>query len=660
MQKREKEIKIGALVLLILSSIFFINLISAASVTLAKTEYYPGETIQADISGVFSGGLSKDKIILCQGKIQQPVAISSDLVQMPDKFLFYAITSPSLLAGDYSLKIKSSSTPYSCLSGIIFSKPLKIIAPTDNPYLQVNPGFVTSLDNNNEIKIITLGFRGVQNINSKFLATSEANSFTLIDGVGENSYFSTNGLYGNIVSSITINDYTIPVYLSLPPAPENTTNQTENNNTNQTTEIILQEEIKFSPESMNLVVLNNTHYEINFSIINKGNKTIQNLIMSSNSNEIILDKENIGEISGYNSTIISMNFKITTPLSLSINLAYKNQSIYLPISINITKNQSEVDVETNVLDVNPASFDTRINFSQRYKFNFTIENNGNKTIEDIAISCEDENIKLDKTSITSIKPGKNTVIYFEINTDETIDSQIDISYDNETVILPVNFREYNEEEYNLDEKLFFYPEEMNGTFLLNKEYLIILMNIGEEDLENIVISCEDNNVKFTPQKIDSLKSHKKAYVNITINSAEDINTFLIAKWKNQEISLPINGIVTTNELEEEIDTEDNQQYPTCSGNGGITCKTGETCDGRLEADIRIPNCCYGLCQKKSSSTKWIIGIILLLVLGIAGFYFYSKYKNSKSSSSDEIMKNRAKDFEARMNPKEIHGGLSKI
>jgi hypothetical protein len=549
------------------------------------------------------------------------------------------------------------------LSGVILSKSFKIITPTDKPYIQVNPGFITSLDNNNEILIKISGFVGGQNVNLKFLATSETKSFTLIDGgtYFQNLYLSTSGLYGNIVSSITINDYTVPVYLSLPPAPENNTDQTENSTINQTTEkeIVLQEEIKFSPESMNLVVLNNTYYEVNFSIVNKGNKTIQTFVVSSNSDEINLDKESISEIYGYNSTVISMNFKLTQSLSSAINLTYKNQSIYLPVSISITKNKSEVDVETNLIDITPGYFDEEINFNQKYKFNFTIMNEANKTIEDIGILCEDENIKLDKTSISSIKQGKNTTIYFEVDTNETVDSQIEISYDNETIILPVHFKEYNEEEYNLEDKLIFYPNEMNGIFLLNKEYFILLVNLGEKDLENITISCEDENVKFIPLKIDLLKSYKKTYVNITIHSVENITTFLIAKWKNQEISLPINGVITKNELEEEIDTEDYQQYPTCAGNGGITCKTGETCNGRLDADIRIPNCCYGTCQAKSSSTKWIIGIILLIILGIGGFYFYSKYKNSKSSSSDEIMKSRAKDFEARMNPKEVRGGLSK-
>jgi len=654
MKKRERKIRV--LVLFILSFTLFINLVSATDIQLTKAEYYPGETIQADITGSFSGGLAKEKIFLCRGDEVNPIAISSDLFPLQNKFIFYAITSSSLTAGDYSLKIKSPTTQ-TCLSGIIFSKPLKIIPPTEEPYIQVNPGFVTSLNNNNEILIKTFGFIGVQNVDLNFLATSETKSFPLIDGTGKNSYFSINGLYGNIVSSITINDYTIPVYLSLPPAPEN---QTQNETPIVEEEIILQNELKFSPESMNLVVLNNTEYEVNFSVVNKGNKTIQNLVLSSNSNEIILSKESISEILGYNPTIISMGFKIIQPLSLNINLTYKNQSIYLPVSINITEHQSEVDIETILLDVNPEHFDKEINFSQKYKFNFTITNKANKTLEDIDISCENDNIKLDTTSISSIKQRKNATIYFEVNTNETIDSQIEIDYANETIILPLTFREYKEEEYILSDNLIFYPEEMNGTFLLDKEYAIIIANVGEKDLEDIIISCENENIKFTPSKIDLLKSYKKTYINVTITLEEDINTFLIAKWGNQEISLPVNGIITNNELEEQIDMGDYQQYPTCIENKGVTCKAGEKCNGRLDTDIQLLNCCYGTCQAESNSTKWVIGVILLAVLVIGGFYFYSKYKNSKLSSSEEIMKNRAKDFEARMNPKEVRGSLSKI
>jgi len=656
MKKRERKILLIGL--LVMFSLFLIPQICATDIQLSKAEYYPGETIQADIFGPFSGGIAANKVLLCRGNEVNPIAVSSDLVQLQDKYLFYAITSSSLSAGDYSLKIKSTTTS-SCLSGIVFSKSLKIIPATDQPYIQVNPGFVKSLNNNNEILIKTRGFAGVQNVNLNFLATSETKSFTLVDGTEKNSYLSTNGLYGNIVSSITINDYTVPVYLSLPPAPEN---QTQNQTLNQTTEeeIIIKDELKFSPESMNLVALNNTSYEVNFSIVNKGNKTIQNLVLSSNSSEITLDRESISEISSYNSTLISMNFKLTQPLSFSINLAYKTQSIYLPILINITQHQSEVDVETNFIAITPEHFDEDINFSQKYKFNFTIINKANKTLEDIEISCENEKIKLGTTSISSIKTGKNTTIYFEVNTNETIESQIEISYNNETIVLPVNFREYKEEEYILSDNLIFYPEEMSGTFLLDKEYSIILANIGEKDIEDITLSCEDKNIEFTPTKVDLLKSYKKIYVNVTINSEEDVNTSLIAKWENQEIFLPINGIITNNESEEQIEIEDYQQYPTCIENGGVTCKKGESCNGRLDADIRLLNCCYGSCQAGSSSTKWIVGLILLAILGIGGFYFYSKYKDSKSSSSNEIMKSRTKDFEARMNPQEVRGSLSKI
>jgi hypothetical protein len=128
MKKRER--KIALIVFLVISSLFLIPQIYATSITLTKAEYYPGETIQADIYGSFSGGLSTSKILLCRGNEVNPIAVSSDLRQMTDKYLFYAITSSSLLAGDYSIKIKSSTTP-SCLSGIAFSKSLKIITPTD-------------------------------------------------------------------------------------------------------------------------------------------------------------------------------------------------------------------------------------------------------------------------------------------------------------------------------------------------------------------------------------------------------------------------------------------------------------------------------------------------------------------------------------------------
>jgi len=692
MKKRER--KIEALILFTLLSIVLINLVSATDIQLAKAEYYPSETIQADITGFFSGGLTTGKILLCRGSEVNPIAISSDLIQLQDKFLFYAIPSSSLTPGDYSLKIKSSTTT-SCLSGIAFSKSLKIIAPTDKPYTQIDPGFIT-YSSNGEISMKVKGFVSIQKITANFAATGEAKNFTLVDSTTKTIYFSTDNLYGNIESIISIGSYNIPVYLSMPPAPEKICNQsytcsswstclnenqtrictnttlncmnmtiteTQSCLTNQTAEeeIIIKNELKFSPDSMNLVVLNNTFYEINFSIINEGNKTIKNLVMSSNSSEIILNREDISEISGYNSIPISINFKITQPLSSNMILTYKNQSILLPVWINITKNSSQVDINTITLEVSPEKFDEYINFSQKYKFNFTLENKANRTIEDITLLCKDENIKLDTTSISSIKQGKNTTIYFEVNTNETIENQIEINYENKTIVVPIIFREYKEEEYNLSDNLIFYPEKIDGTFFSGKEYFfsIILANAGEKDLEDIIISCENKNIEFTPAKIDLLKSYKKIYLNITINSEEDINTSLIAKWANQEIFLPIEVIITKTESEEEVYTGDTS-YPTCLQNGGVTCKTGEKCNGILETDIRLPNCCKGTCQASSSSTTWIIGVILLVILGIGGFYFYSRYKNSKSESSNEILKSRAKDFEERMNPKEVRGGLSKI
>ena len=186
----------------------------------------------------------------------------------------------------------------------------------------------------------------------------------------------------------------------------------------------------------------------------------------------------------------------------------------------------------------------------------------------------------------------------------------------------------------------------------------MLANVGDKVLEDIDIFSENENLKFRPTKIESLGIYKKEYINITINSNEDIDSYLIAQYSKYNISLPINAIITNNESEEEIELGD-YTFKTCIELGGVTCKTGEICKGYLEVDSQLLNCCHGTCEKTSTSTKWIIGLIILVILGIIGFLIYSKYKNTKSLSSSEIMQNRRRDFEERMNPKQIRGGLSK-
>jgi hypothetical protein len=89
---------------------------------------------------------------------------------------------------------------------------------------------------------------------------------------------------------------------------------------------------------------------------------------------------------------------------------------------------------------------------------------------------------------------------------------------------------------------------------------------------------------------------------------------------------------------------------------------GEKCSGSLKttSDIYSGICCVGGCEAKKIGSKWIIGIIILLVLAIGGWFLYQKSKQNPKTG--DIFKKRADMYEKRMNPEpvEVRKSISKI
>jgi hypothetical protein len=96
-----------------------------------------------------------------------------------------------------------------------------------------------------------------------------------------------------------------------------------------------------------------------------------------------------------------------------------------------------------------------------------------------------------------------------------------------------------------------------------------------------------------------------------------------------------------------------QQIQTCADLDAILCKKNEKCQGPTTF-ARDVVCCAGTCMEKKTSYTWVWGVVIIIILGAAGFWFYKRSKKEQSKSTERSkkpLKNRTDAFQKRMNPK---------
>lgn len=159
---------------------------------------------------------------------------------------------------------------------------------------------------------------------------------------------------------------------------------------------------------------------------------------------------------------------------------------------------------------------------------------------------------------------------------------------------------------------------------------IDLFNFGIENLTKISIN---SNIKFL--RISELKElTAKSSGNITLSGTaserglfkENITISYSEKGTKEKLLIPITVYVfQINASEGEI-----EKSLECFDIGGKPCLENEICDGTFSETI--VGCCIGFCadpKKDSSSSKFIVGILILAFLGGIGFLIYKKFKNVK-------------------------------
>jgi len=116
------------------------------------------------------------------------------------------------------------------------------------------------------------------------------------------------------------------------------------------------------------------------------------------------------------------------------------------------------------------------------------------------------------------------------------------------------------------------------------------------------------------------------------------------------------------EIKDYIENLGNTDSLSCSDIGKI-CLDNQECDGQTTPSLE-GSCCIGNCiEENVSHTGTIIGIIILVIVVLfVGFIYLKSKKRQKPKSTDEILKDKEKEFQKRMQEQgsEVIGKLGKV
>jgi hypothetical protein len=211
-------------------------------------------------------------------------------------------------------------------------------------------------------------------------------------------------------------------------------------------------------------------------------------------------------------------------------------------------------------------------------------------------------------------------------------------------------------ERDLEELLDLDPHEFQLTLLSGYEnsFEFEITNLYNESV-NLVLNVSDKQINLSETELDSFKGSK--IIEFTIKATKDFEGFINISSKNDSLKIPIVVKITKNQTLVNYSTSPVNVDKTCRSLGGVSkCADNQECDRETTASDGY--CCLSGCKNKSSSSSWIWGVVLILIVLVGGWYFYDKYK--KNPKNDRAMDKRTEMYKKRMSPGvEVIGNLGK-
>jgi hypothetical protein len=332
----------------------------------------------------------------------------------------------------------------------------------------------------------------------------------------------------------------------------------------------------------------------------------------------------------------------------------KSHAIEKYLEVKISKIENTTN--TNILSIRPG-----VVFTSKINPEIILENKGNKAFN-ITFGIDEISKKSGAKELYPLRPEK-----IILNISKAFSNFIIHSYSDFYVpIINLNLNQINVFEENISNKTNLKAGHLSFKIYAQKgkeeKETLELFNFENNTISSLKIKKELSIIKISDYKSQiigggsqvinfSFISNSQGYFqdNLTITFEEN-------NLKG-EIIIPIEiYILSENSSIENISINSNSQ--TCAQKGGIKC--GGKCSGNFDIASDGPCCIGGDCSpadtkdEEGSSSSWLIGILIIAVVGIGGFILYKKVKSTNPKPADVLISDQAHSFEKR-----VSGGLSR-
>lgn len=372
-----------------------------------------------------------------------------------------------------------------------------------------------------------------------------------------------------------------------------------------------------------------------YIIVNKeGNFTIkvQNILYKDTStNQIktipleksIQVKEELIEEDDYDET----NKTYTQILSIKPGFIYTTSSVDLTLTNYGTK---EINISYGeVIDEGSGGFFGFFSKEPEYENTITVEPEQSQKIK--------------------ITPNQTDFSYTFLSTykDFSIPT-ISLNFKNNSIIQPNPTKEIR----TLPEYLHINIANLNQT-----EKSIEIFNFAYEEISNISASTNQNiNISALEEDNFNIEARKSKNLSIIISPTREgyfedkltLSYFYENQSKTTEVTIYV-YVFPENTKQEEMVVSNS----SCSSLGGQVCTGEQFCSTEDTTFTSLGEyCCMGECKDSDDegegSFLWLIGIGILVLLGVGGYFIFKKFKKTKPKTSKETLEDSSEKFIKRI------------